>query len=87
MKTDESISVSTIRSHIVDLAERAGVRYQRLPDDVLAEVVARLFDGDVVADGIEDLVVAMKRADAINGAEMVELLGQYLNEKYRLTRE
>jgi Glu-tRNA(Gln) amidotransferase subunit E-like FAD-binding protein len=67
MKTDESISGSTIKSQIVDLAERAGVRYQRLPDDELAEVVTRLSDGDVVADEIEDLVVAMKRADAING--------------------
>jgi hypothetical protein len=35
----------------------------------------------VVTDEIEDLVVALKRAGAINGSEMMTLLGPYLDEK------
>jgi hypothetical protein len=50
----------------------------------LAEIVTRLSDDDVATDDVEDLVVALKRSGAISGSEMVDLLGQYLNEKYHV---
>lgn len=71
-------------SRIIALAKSKGVRYQRLADDELAEVVTRLADDDVATDDVEDLVVALKRSGAISGVEMVDLLGQYLNEKYHV---
>lgn len=44
----------------------------------MAIVATRLAGDDVIPDAIEDLIVALKRADVINGQEMVELLGQYV---------
>ena len=76
------MSTQSTRSCIIALADRHGVRYQRTPDDELAEVITRLSDDEVVTDDIENLVVALKRAGAISGAEMVDLLSRYLMEKY-----
>ena len=77
-------STTSARSRIFALAKSRGVRYQRLAADELAEVVARLSDDDVATDDVENLVVALKRSGAISGSEMVDLLGQYLNEKYHV---
>tara|TARA_R110000823_G_scaffold307587_1_gene430773 strand:+ start:1683 stop:1982 length:300 start_codon:yes stop_codon:yes gene_type:complete len=84
MQNRRSNSKNSARSQIVALAKRRGIRYQRLADDELAEVVTRLSDDDVATDDVEDLVVALKRSGAISGSEMVDLLGQYLNEKYHV---
>jgi hypothetical protein len=37
-----------------------------------------LADDDVRSDETEDLLVALKRANVINGPTMVDLLGRYL---------
>jgi hypothetical protein len=55
-----------------------------LAEDDLAEVVTRLSDDEVATDDVEDLVVALRRSGTISGSEMVDLLGQYLNEKYHV---
>jgi hypothetical protein len=73
---------STARSHVIALADRLGVRYQPSTDEALAAVVIRLSGDEVVSDDVEDLIVALRRAESITGAEMVELLSLYLNEKY-----
>lgn len=75
---------TSARTQIFALAKSRGIRYQRLADDELAEVVTRLSGDDVATDDVEDLVVALKRSGAISGSEMVDLLGQYLNEKYHV---
>lgn len=82
MQNRRSNSRNSARARIYALAKSKGVRYQRLADDELAEVVTRLSDDDLATDNVEDLVVALKRSGAISGSEMVDLLGQYLNEKY-----
>ncbi|WP_449287757.1 hypothetical protein [Marinobacter salarius] len=74
---------ATIRSRIMALAENYAVHYQPTPDDALAETATRLSGDEIVTDEMEDLLVALKRAGAISGAEMVDLLSQYLTEKYR----
>jgi len=73
---------STTRSHVIALADRLGVRYLPSSDEALAAVVTRLSGDEVVSDDVEDLIVALRRAESITGAEMVELLSLYLNEKY-----
>ncbi|ABM17310.1 hypothetical protein [Marinobacter nauticus] len=71
-----------IRSYVIDLADQLGIRYQATPEDALADIATRLAGDEVVIDEIEDLLVALKRTGAINGNEMVTLLGQYLDEKF-----
>lgn len=71
-----------IRSYVIDLADQLGIRYQATPEDALADIATRLVGDEVVTDEIEDLIVALKRAGAINGGEMVALLSRYLNEKF-----
>ena len=83
----ESANHRSAKSRIVTLAESAGVCYQRTSDDDLAEVISRLSDAEVETDDIEGLVVALKRAGVISGAEMVELLGDYLEEKHQACSE
>ncbi|MCK7553254.1 hypothetical protein [Marinobacter goseongensis] len=73
---------SSIRSYITDLADQLGIRYQATPEDALAVIAARLAGDEVVTDETEDLIVALKRAGAINGREMVALLGRHLDEKF-----
>lgn len=46
------------------------------------EIITRLSDDDVVTHDIENLVFELKRSGVITGAEMVDLLGQYLKEKH-----
>lgn len=70
------------KAYVLALAQRLGVRYERTPDDELAEVITRLSDHEVVTDDIENLIVALKRSGVINGVEMVDLLNRYFMEKY-----
>jgi len=81
MQNQISSSKKSARFQIFALAKSRGVRYQRLAEDDLAEVVTRLSDDEVATDDVEDLVVALRRSGTISGSEMVDLLGQYLNEK------
>ncbi|MCL7942924.1 hypothetical protein [Marinobacter sp. ATCH36] len=69
-------------AYVLALAQRLGVRYEKTPDDELAEVITRLSGDEVVSDDIENLIVALKRAGLISGAEMVDLLSRYLTGKW-----
>ena len=73
--------VSDVASHVVALAKRHGVSYKRTSNDELADVITRLADDEVDTDAIEDLIVALKRANVIDGATMVSLLGSHLDER------
>lgn len=46
----------------------------------MADVITRLADDTVVTDVTEDLLVALKRADVIDGPTMIDLLGRHLDE-------
>lgn len=71
------------REYVIALASELGIQYHPTPDDMLAEIATRLAGDEVVTDEIEDLIVAMRRAGAISGKEMVSLLSRYLSEKIR----
>ena len=68
-------------SFIATLAKEHGVSFARTGSDALADVITRLADDEVVTDETEDLIVALRRADVIDGPTMVSLLGSYLDEK------
>ncbi|MBN6739839.1 hypothetical protein JKG47_04695 [Acidithiobacillus sp. MC6.1] len=75
------IPSSNLSEYIIALAEKRGVRYVKTANDALADVVTRLSDDEVDTDDTEDLIVALRRANAIDGSTMVSLLGNYLDEK------
>jgi hypothetical protein len=77
---DHEIPPQGLSAWIADLAKRHGVAYERTPSSALAEVVTRLSDDDVKPDATEQLVIALRRANVIDGAEMVTLLGRYFDE-------
>lgn len=70
------------KAYVLARAQRLGVRYERTPDDELAEVITRLSDDEVVTDEIQNLIWALYRAGALNKKEMLDLLHRYLVEKY-----
>jgi len=79
MKLDSPPSTD-LGSYVANLARHHGITYVKTSNDVLAEVITRLADDEVITDETEDLIVALKRADAIDGQDMVCLLGLYLDE-------
>jgi hypothetical protein len=76
----EDIPTIGLRRFIADLARRAGVEYVRDRYSVTAHVVTRLSDDDVRPDETEQLVIALRRAEVIDGRTMVTLLGRYFDE-------
>jgi len=66
---------------VVNLAKKHGISYVRTENDVLADAITHLSDDEVVMDDIENLMVALRRANVINGRTLVSLLGCYIDEK------
>lgn len=79
MQTKEIPQVG-LGAFIADLAMRYGVEYVRTGSSALAEVVTRLAGDDVKPDETEKLVIALRRANVIDGRTMVTLLGRYFDE-------
>jgi len=75
------IPSKNLAEYISELARKHGVKYVRTASDALAEVITRLSGDDVTSDNTEDIIVALKRADVIDGPTMISLLGSYLDEK------
>ena len=75
------IPTKNVEAFILDLAATHGVRYVKGPYDDLADTITRLSDDEVVIDGTEQLIIALKRAGVITGPEMVALLGAYFDER------
>ncbi len=72
---------TSAKKMVLDLARQHELSYVRTQDDALADVITGLTGDVVVTDEIEDLIVALKRAGAIDEKTMIELLGSYLVEK------
>lgn len=74
------IPSSGVAEFITSLAARHGVTYVETPHGALAKVFTYLSDDEVTTDEIENLVVALRRANIIDGPTMVTLLGRYFDE-------
>lgn len=79
--TAMTIPSTGLAEYIAALARQHGIRYVKTANDALAEVITRLADDEITTDKTEDLIVALKRANVIDGTTMVSLLGSYLDEK------
>ncbi len=71
----------SVRAIAMEIARKHGVSYKRTYADAWAEDVTRLAGDKIVRDNTNDLLVALKRAGAITGAEMVKLLSCHLSRK------
>jgi hypothetical protein len=76
----QEIPTVDLSEFIVELAKRHDIVYVRTGNDALAEFISRLFDDDVKPDETENLVIALRRANVIDGPTMVMLLGRYFDE-------
>lgn len=79
-RVDADIPTTGLRPYIVELAKRHGVEYVKTGTSALAEVISRLSGDDVKPDETEKLVIALRRANVINGSTAVTLLGRYFAE-------
>jgi hypothetical protein len=78
LQTD--IPMAGLSAYIADLAKRHGVVYVETGSSALAEVITRLSRDDVKPDETEKLVIALRRANVIDGPTTVTLLGRYSDE-------
>lgn len=69
-----------LSAYIADLAKRHDVVYVKTGSSALAQVISRLAGDDGNPDQTEKLVIALRRANVINGRSMVMLLGRYFGE-------
>lgn len=76
----QEIPTTGLSAFIAQLAELHGVAYARTSSSALAAVVTRLAGDDVKPDPTERLVIALRRANVIDGRTMVTLLGRYFDE-------
>lgn len=71
-----------LKKYIANLARQHNVRYVETKSSQLAKVITHLSDDEIKSDNTEKLVVALRKAEVINGSEMLVLLGRHLDEVY-----
>lgn len=76
----EDIPSTGLKAFIADLAARHGVSYVETNSSRLAQLFTELSGDDVKPDDTEKLVIALRKADVIDGPLMVALLGAYFDE-------
>jgi hypothetical protein len=74
------MTMKTAETIIRELAARHGVAVQRTALDDWADDATRLSGDDGVLDGVGELVVALRRARAVDGIELTRLHSRYLDE-------
>jgi antitoxin component HigA of HigAB toxin-antitoxin module len=74
------IPMTGLSTYIANLAKQHGVVYVKTGSSALAQVITRLAGDDGNPDEPEKLVIALRRANVINGRIMVTLLGRYFDE-------
>ena len=76
------IPTSGLADYITGLAGQHGVRYERTPDDAMADVITALADDEVRMDNVALLLLALERAGVVPSEDVVPLHVNYLREKF-----
>jgi hypothetical protein len=76
-----NVPTHNVGAYIRDLAQRHHITAAKTYADVWAEQITSHSGDDVRSDDVERLVIALKKANKVTGAEMVQLLSHYLREK------
>lgn len=79
-----SIPSTGLASFVADLAERQGIRDVPSGNSSLARVITGLAGDEAAPDNTERLIIALRRAKAIDGPTMLTIQGRYLNEKFHV---
>lgn len=74
------IPATGMRAYVANLAQQYGIAYVKTGSGALAQVITNLADDDVRPDETEQLLIALRRANIIDGRNMVLLLGRYFDE-------
>ena len=74
------LPMTGLSAYIADLAKRHGVAYVKTGSSALAQVITRLAGDAGNPDETEKLVIALRRANVIDGKTMVTLLSRYFGE-------
>lgn len=72
--------MTRLSAYIADLAKRHGIVYVKTGSSDLAEVITEFSGDEVKPDDTEKVVIALRRANVIDGKTMVTLLGRYFDE-------
>ncbi|WP_052166536.1 DUF4187 domain-containing protein [Methylobacter tundripaludum] len=76
------IPTTGLAKYITDLAKQHNVAYVKTLADEWADTITGLSDDSIESDDIEDLLLALKRAEILNIDDMLSLLVNYLREKH-----
>jgi hypothetical protein len=79
--SNSSTAFTSAKEEILALAKKHGISYHQTALDELADNISRLSDAEVEFDEIENLLVAIGRANLINGKDRILLHHKYLMEK------
>ncbi|PWC84667.1 hypothetical protein TSH100_17630 [Azospirillum sp. TSH100] len=71
----------SVRAIATRIAKQHGVSYKRTYADAWADNVTQISGDPVIHDDTNDLLVALKRAGAITGPQMVRMLTLHLTKK------
>ena len=81
MSIPDTTNEHDIRRYVANIAKQHGVSSTKTGTDALADLITRLSDDDVRPNSeTEDLIVALRRANVIDGPTMIALLGRHLDE-------
>ena len=75
---------SGLEQYITDLARQHKVKYVTTGDDLIANVITRLSDDDIVMDEVELLLLALERAGVVASKNVMPLHVNYLREKFNV---
>jgi hypothetical protein len=78
------IPSSNLASFVADLAKRQGIEDVRTKHGALARVITNLAGDQAEPDKTERLIIALRRAKAIDGPTMLTIQGRYLDEKFNV---
>ncbi|WP_290680181.1 hypothetical protein [Halothiobacillus sp. 15-55-196] len=84
MKQTLQIPETNIDEFVINLAREHGIEYTPTRADAIAEVITRLSGDEVVQDDINDLILALSRANVIDEDEFVTLIGHHSREKHHV---
>jgi hypothetical protein len=80
MATAAALIKTTARDEILDLAKRHGIIYEETALDRFAKKAAELSDAEATLDDIDHMLVALRRANILDGTTATQLHIRYLNE-------
>jgi hypothetical protein len=75
-----ALEYESVEAFVRALAQEHSVTYEPTSGDALADTFSRLSDAEYCADSVEDLLLALRRADVLTKEERLHLHVAYLKQ-------